>query len=301
MTVGVMIGQAIHGTAPAPAPGTAPAPGMAPGMDVDMGDAFAWPTTLAVDWGIGLLVFGVFGLVLLGAALTYWYDRKRLRAVEAWAHGLGWSFDAGKRYGFSMPFDLFDKGESRWSRRHASGSLGEVTPGLPAADADVFEYHYSVSRGSTRNRRTTHYYWHCVAVRVAADLGRVMIRDEHFGDAIAEMFGFDDIDMEDPEFSRRFVVKAHDRKDAYDLIGHGMMRYLVGHRGWRTETAGGVLFVYARGRLNAEQCARLSAFVSGLLGQLPRTLVNAARASRGEAPVLEAGAAASASRSGRSA
>ncbi|MDY7011318.1 MAG: hypothetical protein SVV80_11300, partial [Planctomycetota bacterium] len=53
------------------------------------------------------------------------------------------------------------------------------------------------------------------------------IRREHFFDKLTEFFGFDDIDFESAEFSRKFFVKSPNKRWAYDVIHQRMMEYLL--------------------------------------------------------------------------
>jgi hypothetical protein len=46
-------------------------------------------------------------------------------------------------------------------------------------------------------------------------------------DRIAGVFGFDDIDFESEEFSRKFHVKSRDKKFAYDVCHSRMMEFLL--------------------------------------------------------------------------
>lgn len=243
-----------------------------------------------------ILMVVVVLLGIIGAVFGSMAERKRVQELEGWAHLGGWAFSPGKHDVPGLPFDLFKHGHSRWSRYHMTKTIENLTPGLEAMGVRLFEYHYAETTGSGKDRRTHHYYFTCAAVNASCDLGAVMLRDENWGDKIFQSIGFDDIDLEDPEFSRKFVVKAQNRKDAYDLLGHGLMRFLSRNGGWRIETRGPVLFIYDRGRMHADHCGRLERFIAGFLAQLPRTLVNAERARRGLPPIMEAGAASRESR-----
>ena len=55
----------------------------------------------------------------------------------------------------------------------------------------------------------------------------VLLRREGLFDRMAGALGFDDIDFESVEFSRRFHVKSSDKRFAYDLIDAGMMQFLL--------------------------------------------------------------------------
>ena len=48
-----------------------------------------------------------------------------------------------------------------------------------------------------------------------------------FFDRITEFFGLDDIDFESAEFSRKFFVKAKDKRWAYDVIHTRTMQFLL--------------------------------------------------------------------------
>lgn len=241
-----------------------------------------------------MVVVAVLGII--GAIYGAMADRKRVQELEGWAHLGGWAFNPAKYDVPGLAFDLFKQGHSRWSRFHMTKTFDEVTPGLSEMGVRLFEYHYAETTGSGKDRRTHHYYFTCGVVNSGCDLGRVVIRDEHWGDKLVQAIGFDDIDLEDAQFSGKFVVNAPERKDAYDLLGHGLMRFLLRNGGWRIETKGDILFVYDRGRMHAQDCHRLERFLCGFLAQVPRTMVNAERARRGLEPIMEAGEASRQSR-----
>jgi hypothetical protein len=55
----------------------------------------------------------------------------------------------------------------------------------------------------------------------------LLIRREGIFDKIAGVLGFDDIDFESSEFSRKFCVKSGDKRFAYDVIDPRMMEFLL--------------------------------------------------------------------------
>jgi len=244
-------------------------------------------------------VFIAIVVVIAGVAAALYGHRmhqKRLAELAAWARAEGWTWDPERRKSPRYPFALFSQGHTRFSRYHAGRDFAGATPGLDSAHVELFEYHYAITTSNGKTTTTHHYYFTCAAIDPGADLGHVSIRDEHIGDKIAQAVGFDDIDLEDPDFSKKFVVKARNRKDAYDLIDHALQRYLISHSGWRIETAGRLLFIHRKGRISIENYNELVRFALGFLAQLPRTLVNAERAARGQPPLIEAGSAAPESR-----
>jgi hypothetical protein len=237
----------------------------------------------------GIIIALVVVLIGVVAVLAYRLEKKRREEMRRWAREGGWHLDERKTKRPDLPFALFDQGHSRYSRFHASKVVPEAVPGLDEAAVQLFEYHYAVTTSTGKSTSTSHHHFHCALVEPGLDLGAVTIRNEHIGDKLAQAIGFDDIDFEDHEFSRKFVVQARDRKEAYDLIDQRMMAFLLDHRGWHSETAGDILFVHGSGKPNAERYAALADFVLGFLGELPRTLVNEERVRRGLPPAVDAG------------
>lgn len=248
-----------------------------------------------MDDGSGSIIpFVIFAVIAAVCFVGWWYyEKKRREALIAFAKANGWTLSLEKRHGSpSFPSDIFDKGHSRWSRYHMAKRLDGAIPGGPDngdADTQAFEYHYAQTSGSGKNRKTTHYYFTCLHFRVPVDLGRVTIKDEHFGHKLIQGIGFEDIDLEDPDFSSRFVVKAEDRKDAYDLLGPSLMRYMLDWENREIQTQGRDVLIHMKGRVDVKDVQRLERFVRGFLENLPRLLVNNARVEAGLEPLTEAG------------
>lgn len=246
------------------------------------------------DGPIEFLFYIIVGIaVAIGAYYAWLAEKKRREALIAFAAQYGWSLDLSKRHGRpGFPSDLFQKGHSRWSRYHMDKSIAKAIQGGPGngeAKAQAFEYHYAITTGSGKNRRTTHYYFTCLHFRVPMRLGRIELRDEHLGDKLVQSIGFDDIDLEDPDFSGKFVVKAENRRDAYDLFGASLMQFMCGWSGLGIQTEGPEVLVVMKGHLDPHDVMNLERFMRGFLGNLPRLLVNNARVAAGMAPLTEAG------------
>ncbi|MEO1481074.1 MAG: hypothetical protein AAFU77_03130 [Myxococcota bacterium] len=238
-----------------------------------------------------LLFFG--GIVIVSRAL----DRRQAWALKAWALENGWSFTAELRGHPNAGIELFHRGSARRGRYYCTRAFPEAVPGWPgAAVLELFQYQYT--SGSGDNRSTS--YFLCVAVRLPMDLGRVVIRPEGWGDRFVAAFGFEDIDFEDPEFSRQFHVSAADRRDAYALL-EGPMMSLMSARGQHGTvcTDGHALVVYTEGQASPERFDGIANYTRAMLTQIPRTLVNRARGRAGLSALTNAGAASRVSRSVR--
>lgn len=239
------------------------------------------------------LIFGAFAaLIIVIGIFAYRAEKKRKSELLQWAESQDWEYSPGKRRPPRLPFSLMNRGNDRYSRFHAEKIFTDATAGLDAASVELFEHHYSQTSGSGKDRKTHHYHNVCASVSPGIDLGSIEIRPEGFGDKIAQAVGFDDIDFEDHEFSKKFVVKAKDRKQAYDLCDQRMMTFLLANRGWKIKTAGRQLLIHKAGRASAGVYTRIAVFAVRFLAELPRHVVNAERERRGLKPLIEAGNAA---------
>ena len=97
------------------------------------------------------IIAAIVGLVIW----SYTQEKKRLAELDAWARAGGWSFAPDRRKQQSVPFDLFNHGDARYSRFHAARRFEEATPGLASAALELFEYHYEETSGSGQNTATT--------------------------------------------------------------------------------------------------------------------------------------------------
>ena len=170
----------------------------------------------------------IAGIALIGAIayFSYLQEKKRREEMGQLADSLGWSFSPEKHGPRSLErFDMFDKGHSRAAYNTMRGEF--EANGLPCT-AQAGDYRYKVTSGSGKNRRTTTYNLSYLAFRLpfpaTPDL---LIRREGLMDKISGAIGFDDIDFESEEFSRKFFVKSRDRRFAYDLIHPRMMEKLL--------------------------------------------------------------------------
>jgi hypothetical protein len=244
-----------------------------------------------------VLLFGaVIALAVFAAIWSAKVERQRVATLAEWGKRSGWRLELGTFSGPALSYPLFQIGHSRSMRDRAKKELEGAVPGLDPVSAVMFEYHYAVTTSNGKTTTTHHYHFVCAHVHPGLDLGSVLIRPESWGDKIAGAIGFDDIDFEDAQFSKRYYVSASDRRRAYDLIDGPMMRFLNSVSAPRIETNGRELLVHVPGKATAESYTSMAFFVSRFLAQIPRPLVNAERARSGLPAMLEAGNAAASSR-----
>lgn len=185
-----------------------------------------------------MVVVLVIGFAVIVGVVAWLQRQAELARREALARvagqlGLRFDFEPRNRGGgfFSRgeqlaPFPIFEKGHSRRSWNHLEGALRAWDRDLGVTLAD---YHYKITRNSGKHQTTHTYRLSFLLVRLPFGdrVPWLKVRREGFGDRIAAAVGFDDIDFESAEFSRRFHVSSGDRRFAYNLIDPRMIGFLL--------------------------------------------------------------------------
>ncbi len=174
-----------------------------------------------------LIIAGIALVALLGY-FAWLAEKKRREALAALADSLGWRFDPSRDRDHDdeyAHFEIFRRGHSRAAHNTLTGVLEINDLQWPAKMGD-FTYKVTSHSGkstSTRTYRFSYLILHMPYARVP-DL---LLRREGMFDKIAGVLGFDDIDFESAEFSRRFHVKSSDKRFAYDVVHPRMMEFLL--------------------------------------------------------------------------
>ncbi|GAB4549053.1 MAG: hypothetical protein Tsb0013_10020 [Phycisphaerales bacterium] len=175
---------------------------------------------------IPILIVGVLVLIIWGAIAAHKAHKARIAALSAWASSKGWSFSEHDHAGFDdryRHFSLFNNGHSR---RASNIIRGELTINRRPHPVVLCDYVYVTTSTDSKGRTTNTHHHHSVClVHTPYNLPGFTIRREHLFDKIGGALGFDDIDFEDAEFSKRFHVKSKDRRFAYDLMSPRMIEY----------------------------------------------------------------------------
>lgn len=154
-------------------------------------------------------------LILVGS----WFEAERRRILGSWATSRGWIFlgtATDDMPDMQQRFDVLEQGRHRYAYNIAKGKWQD-------REAQAFDWHWVTGSG----KQTTTHHMSAVLVRSCLPLKPLLIRPEGFMDTLADLVGFRDIDFESAEFSRRFFVKAEDRRWAYDVIQPATMEYLL--------------------------------------------------------------------------
>jgi len=179
--------------------------------------------------GIGVLIIVVFLiLIIFGAIASHRAREARLAALAQLARHHGWQFNPQKNYNHDeqyRQFSIFCKGDDRYAYNTLTGS---ITIGHDSWPIQLGDYHYEETTGSGKDRSTHDYRFSYLLLRLPYhQLPTLAIRREGIFDKLAGFIGFDDIDFESAEFSRRFHVKGSDKRFVYDVIHPRMMEHLL--------------------------------------------------------------------------
>lgn len=170
----------------------------------------------------------VFLVIIIIATVAYFKGESRKNDLFQLAQSIGWSFSplrdpsAARRF---AQFRIFQEGRGRNAYNTMRGQF--TLHGYPC-QAEMGDYHYVVDDGDDAS--TTFAFSYLVVQLPFRYVPDLLIRPEGFLDKIAGALGFDDIDFESHEFSRKYCVKCADHKFAYDVITPTMMEFMLHSR-----------------------------------------------------------------------
>ena len=220
-----------------------------------------------------LIVIG--GVIVIGAAiLAHLAEHKRRKTLAAWASRGGLTFSPARDGSMDNRYPEFDC-LHEGSKRYAFNIMRGTWEGRRLV---AFDYHYETySSGSKGRRRTHHHHFSAAIIDPGYPLKPLFIRPEGFFDKVKAAFGYDDIDFESAEFSKRFFVKSPDRKWAYDVIHARTMAYLLSAPRHSLEFDHRAVIVWNRGRWSPPQFEAAIGVIDGVLDRLPDYLVEQQR------------------------
>jgi hypothetical protein len=192
-----------------------------------------------------IVVFiAIFIVVVVAGVIS---AKKRREAMVALATKLGLRFTAGHDYNLARQYKFLDKlraGENRYAFNVLSGTYRDH-------DVMVFDYHYEThSTDSKGHRQTNDHYLSFFILHLPASFPELTIGSEGFFSKIAQAFGYDDIDFESHEFSRKFCVRSKDKKFAYDVCNARMIEYLLANEDLTIEIENDALAISFNSRLS---------------------------------------------------
>lgn len=213
-----------------------------------------------------LIIVGVAVLIIVAATFGQIAARKRREAMLALATRLGLRFDPGKDRVLPKKYQFLDKlrvGDNRYAFNILSGKHKDH-------DVMAFDYHYEThSTDSKGNQETQHHYLSFFLLLMRVGFPELTIAREGFFSKVAQALGYDDIDFESHEFSRKFCVRSKDKKFAYDVCNARMMEYLLANDDLTIEIEGPALGISFASRLSPEQIERNLTRLIAVRGLMP--------------------------------
>ena len=192
-----------------------------------------------------LVIFAFIAIVGVVAVLGYISSLKRREAMAAVAMKLGLQFMTGKDRYMPKRYRFLDKlrqGSNRYAFNVLSGSY-------QGHEVLLFDYHYKTGSG----KNTHHHYLSFFILHLQVSFPELIIGPEGIFSKIAQAVGYDDIDFESHEFSRKFCVRSKDKKFAYDVCNARMIEYLLSNTDLSIEIEDKVLAISFNSRLSPEQ------------------------------------------------
>lgn len=204
-----------------------------------------------MDSAFPVLIFGAFAvLVVVLAIFGAIAAKKRREAFAILAARLGLTFSPDHDRGIADRYHFLDR-LAHGSNRYAYNILSGNYQGRSVV---AFDYHYQTeSRDSKGNRRTHHHHFSCFVLQMERPFPELTIAREGIFSKVAQAFGYDDIDFESHEFSRKFCVRSKDKKFAYDVCHARMIEYLLANDDLNIEIENTVLALAYSGVLKPEE------------------------------------------------
>lgn len=197
-----------------------------------------------------LIIVGVVALVIVLAIVGHISAKKRREAMMALAARLGLRFDPHKNRDLGTRYDFLDK-LRQGSNRYAFNALRGA---YRSHEITAFDFHYETySTNSKGHRQTHHHYFSFFILHLPRSFPELVIGREGFFSKIAQAVGYDDIDFESHEFSRKFCVRSSNKKFAYDVCHVRMMEYLLANDDLTLEIDDDALAISFASRLRPEQ------------------------------------------------
>ena len=172
--------------------------------------------------GVIVVFICIIGAIIWGIRA----GKKRRDDMTLLAEKLGMDFSHERNYRMADRFSFLDK-LRQGSNQYAFNLMSGI---FQNEQITVFDFHYETYSNDSKGRRQTHHHhFSFFILELSKYFPELTIAKESFFSKIAQAVGYDDIDFESHEFSKKFVVRSKDKKFAYDFCNAQMIDYLLGH------------------------------------------------------------------------
>jgi len=225
---------------------------------------------------IVIIIVALVGLLVAGVFYSSKKAKERTLALSSFAASKQFDFEVNRDAtlpGRFSRFGVFNRGFSRYAYNTMRGTTDVSGNQVSLTTGD---YSFKEQTGSGKDRKTTTYDLSYVIAELPFTTRVTMtLRNEGFFDKIAGAIGFDDIDFESAEFSKKFFVKCDDKKVAYDMIDPRMIQWLLETEVPTVEIVGDFVLIYGGlSRWKPEQFESRFTFFVDFISRWPGHLVN---------------------------
>lgn len=175
-----------------------------------------------------LVIVGFIALFVVAAIFGAKQAKARREALSALAARLAFSFDPSDDRSLSARLGAFSPFSIGKDRRGYNSLRGSIAVDGKPYSIQMGDYRYTTESGTGKDRRETTHRISYLACKLPLSLMVTMkVRPEGFFHKIAGAIGFDDIDFESAEFSKKFHVSGSDKKIIYDLLDPRMIEWYL--------------------------------------------------------------------------
>jgi hypothetical protein len=204
---------------------------------------------------VALIIFGILKA------------RRRREAMARLAAELGFEYYPDDPWSLEDKYAMFELFGRGHSRKASNVICGEVDGRAVVA----FDYQYTT--GSGKNKSTHSYQAVVMGLPILA--AGLRMRTETVFDRLASWVGWDDIDFESDEFSRRYHVASEDRRFAYDIFHARLIEHLlVCGQAPDLEMKGPLMILFYR-QGDVENVRRLLAIGREIVASIPEYVLHA--------------------------
>jgi hypothetical protein len=198
---------------------------------------------------VALIVFGILKA------------RERREAMARLAAELGFEYYPDDPWDLEDKYAMFEL----FGRGHSRGASNVICGEVDGRAVVAFDYRYTTGSGKNQSTHS------CQALVMGLPIvaAGLRMRSESLFDRVASWVGYDDIDFESDEFSRRYHVACDDRRFAYDILHARLIDYLLGCGSVPNLEMQGPLMVLFESQGDAANVRRLLAIGREIVASIP--------------------------------
>lgn len=176
---------------------------------------------------LGVIAVGILVVLAIRYQMKVEAARRAAYAALAAEWGLRYRERPPERLDQVFPgFECFAQGHSRRVNHLLDGRMS--TPDGHSIELLAGEWQFAITTSNGKSTQTTiHRFGFAILGPGLGAWPGLQVRRENFLDKFAGALGWDDIDFESVEFSKKFHVKSGDKRFAYDLLDPRMIELFL--------------------------------------------------------------------------